>query len=727
MQWRNNASTQSSSGGQSDGRRRVGLVTDLDKTNYSDRERRECVRDYRQCAYEGMQRAADELGLEHTWIETARPEDGAGDILKLIADRCQLIITVGQGLGQVVARLAREHPDVNFVTVDFATYLPLPNVMCLVFAEDQAGFLAGALAGYVTRSNVVGVVAGEQTPAVQKFRKGFTNGARFANPKVKVLCETIESSDDPAKGCSVALSFVNQGADVIFGAGGRTGSGGIRGAAEAGAWVIGVNEDEWFTTFENGQAPGAERLLTSAVKRVDHAVYGAAREWAERRFRGEASRLGSVRNEGVGLAPLHAAEGGVSREVRSRLDGIVCQLRDGTLQTRVGTMGEDQVETLWDRLRTWDWRETAVLVLAVFTALLVGALIIWVTRASALRGAGQPWDQVITESNKLVLAAYGGLFEGAIGSPRALAGSLIYCTPYVLAGLAVALGFQCGLFNIGVEGQLYIGALCATVVGFTITGLPIYIHLPLAVAAGALGGAAWGAIPGALKAVTGAHEVINTIMMNYIAVKTVDYLVKNQLKDPTATLERTPFVAETARFPLLIPSLGVHSAVLISFVAVGLVWYFLFKTTWGFEIRTVGANPSAARYAGMSVKRSFVLAMAISGALAGLGGMDVILGRSSEYSLKAAFSSGFGFDSIAVAMLAKSHPLGIFPAAFLWGALRNGAGLMQVRAQAISIDLVNIIQGLVIMFIAADQIIRWLYRMRTRGEKAVVFTRGWGG
>jgi ABC-type uncharacterized transport system permease subunit len=420
------------------------------------------------------------------------------------------------------------------------------------------------------------------------------------------------------------------------------------------------------------------------------------------------------------------AEGNIRKETRPRPNGTATGPRDGAVCTRVGPAGKDRGETLWVRLRTWDWREVVVLVLAVFTALLVGAIIIWVTRASALRSAGQPWDQVITESNNLVVSAYGGLFEGAVGSPRALAGSLIYCTPYVLAGLAVALGFQCGLFNIGVEGQLYMGALCATVVGFSIHGLPIYIHLPLAVSAGALGGAIWGAIPGALKAITGAHEVINTIMMNYIAVKTVDYLVKNPLKDHTASLDRTPFVAESARFPLLIPELNVHSAVLIAFAAILVVWWFLFKTTWGFEIRTVGANPSAAHYAGMSVKRNFVLAMAISGALAGLGGLDVVLGRPSEYALKAAFSSGFGFDSIAVAMLAKSHPLGVLPAAFLWGALRNGAGLMQVRAQDISIDLVNIIQGLVIMFIAADQIIRWLYRIKVRGEKAVVFTRGWG-
>ncbi len=157
------------------------------------------------------------------------------------------------------------------------------------------------------------------------------------------------------------------------------------------------------------------------------------------------------------------------------------------------------------------------------------------------------------------------------------------------------------------------------------------------------------------------------------------------------------------------------------------MWWFLFKTTWGFEIRTVGASPSAARYAGMSVSRNFVLAMGMSGALAALAGIGIVVGRPSEYALKAAFSSGFGFDSIAVALLAKSHPFGILPAAFLWGALRNGAGLMQVRAQGISIDLVNIIQALVIMFIAADQIIRWLYRLRQRREAEVVFTRGWGG
>lgn len=697
-------------------RRRIGLVTNVGRVDDGT---------FNQYAYEGMQRAAAELGLEATYIETTRPEDGEGNILMLIHDDCQLVITVGQQLGEIVERLAKEFPNTYFLTIDFAPYPPLPNVMGALFAEDEAGFLAGALAGLMTRSQVVAVVAGDQVPAVIKFRKGFSNGARLVNHKVKVLGEYIESFTDPDKGRAVAETFIRQGADVIFGAGGLTGSGAIRAAAEQGAWVIGVDQDEWNTTFEGGRAPGAERLLTSAIKRVDTAAYLAVRSFAEGTFEGK-NVIFDAGNAGIGLAPYHASEAAIPEAVKGRLDELRAALRSGTLRTGVGPRGEDMVETFWRRLLAWNWTELAVLGLAVFTAVLIGAMIIWVTRVSDLRGAGQSWADSIAAANTVVLSAYGGLFEGALGSPQALATSLVYALPYVLAGLAVALGFQCGLFNIGAEGQLYMGALAGTIVGFSIQGLPVFIHLPLAILAGILGGAVWGLIPGLLKATTGAHEVINTIMMNYIAVKTVDFLVKNPLKDPTASLDRTPFVAESARYPLLIPEFGLHAGLLIAAAAIAFTWWFLFKTTWGFEIRTVGANPGAARYAGMSVPRNFVLAMALSGGLAGLAGIDVVLGRPSEYALKAAFSTGFGFDSIAVALLAKSHPFGIFPAAFLWGALRNGAGLMQVRAQAISIDLVNIIQALVIAFIAADQIIRWLYRLRARRQAAVVFTRGWG-
>jgi len=375
-----------------------------------------------------------------------------------------------------------------------------------------------------------------------------------------------------------------------------------------------------------------------------------------------------------------------------------------------------------------NWAEIAIPFLAVFTALLVGAVVIFATRMYELgqEVAALSTGEMIRQSLAFVWAAYQGLFEGAFGSPRAFFDTLVYSTPYILAGLAVALGFQCGLFNIGAEGQLYMGALLATIVGFSIKGLPIYIHLPLAVLAGILGGAIWGAIPGFLKAVTGAHEVINTIMMNYIAVKTVDYLVKNVIRDPTASLDRTPFVEPSARYPLLTPDYNLHIGFLVALAAAVFVWWFLYKTTLGFEVRTVGQNPSAARYAGMSVARNFVLAMGLAGALAGLAGVGIMLGRPSEYALKAAFSSGFGFDSIAVALLAKSNPIGVIPAAILWGALRNGAGLMQVRAPGISIDLVNIVQALVIIFVAADQIVRWIYRMRARRGMEVVFTRGWG-
>jgi simple sugar transport system permease protein len=696
---------------------RVGLVTE--ETGIDDGT-------FNQYAYQGMMRAAEEFGLETTHIGGERPGDEEGNILKLIEDGCQLVIAVGIRLGEAVVRLSKEHLDTNFITIDYAPYPRLSNVMGLVFSEDQAGFLAGALAGYMTQSNILGVVAGDQVPPVIKFRKGFANGAKHVNPKAQVLGEYIESFTDPQKGRSVAQSFIEQGADVVFGAGGETGSGGIRGAAEQGVWAIGVDQDEWFTTFDNGRVPGADRLLSSAIKRIDNAVYTAVQRAVEGNFKGETA-LFHAGNQGIGLAPYHAAEGAVPDEVKGRIDEIAAGLRSGTITTGVSPTGEDVRETFFDQLRTWNWTDLAVMVLAVFTAVLIGAIIIWLTRAWELRTAGETWAQVIPQATEFVLAAYRGLFEGAIGSPKAIATTLTWSTPFIFAGLAVALGFQCGLFNIGAEGQLFMGALAATFVGFTLTGLPIYIHLPLAVLAGMLAGGIWGAVPGLLKATTGAHEVINTIMMNYIAVKTVDYLVKNPLKDPAASLDRTRYVQESARYPLLVPKYEIHIGFLLALLAIVFVWWFLFKTTWGFEIRTVGASPSAARYAGMSVGRNFVLAMGMSGALAAMAGIGIVLGRPSEYALKAAFSSGFGFDSIAVALLAKSHPFGILPAAVLWAGLRNGAGLMQVRAQGISIDLVNIIQALVIMFIAADQIIRWLYRLRKRREAEVVFTRGWGG
>ncbi len=343
--------------------------------------------------------------------------------------------------------------------------------------------------------------------------------------------------------------------------------------------------------------------------------------------------------------------------------------------------------------------------LAIITALAIGAVIIAASGAS-------------------VLDAYRGLLEGAFGKPRAIAETLVVTTPYILTGLAVAFGFKCGLFNIGVEGQLYAGAVSAAFIGYAVKGVPVFIHLPLAMLVGVLGGAIWGAIPGYLKAKTGGHEVINTIMMNHIMLRLTDYLVKNPMADATASIPRTPYIEPTAYLPKIIPGLRLHWGFGIAIAAVFLVYFVLYKTTPGFEIRSVGHNQNAARYAGMNVTRNFILAMAVSGGLAGLAGANEVLGLN--YYLPAAFISGYGFDAIAIALLAKSNPFAIVPSALLWAALRNGAGLMQLRA-GISIDLINIIQACVIMFIAAPAIIRWIYRIKAvKAEGGMVLTKGWG-
>jgi simple sugar transport system permease protein len=354
--------------------------------------------------------------------------------------------------------------------------------------------------------------------------------------------------------------------------------------------------------------------------------------------------------------------------------------------------------------------------LAVVTALAVGAVIILL-------------------SGKNPLLSYWGLLIGAFGSPGAISETFVWATPYIFAGLAVALGFKCGLFNIGVEGQIALGALCAAFIGYSITGLPAIIHLPLAIAGGILGGFVWGAIPGILKARTGAHEVINTIMLNYIALFLSNYLLSGPMKDPSPTnaISQTPKIALSARIPRIFPpfSLGeelvelrVHWGTVLALVTALLVFWFLWKTVMGFEIRTVGANPNVARYAGINVSRNIVLAMALSGGLAGLAGSVEVLGLHYYHTL--GFSVGYGFDSIAIALLGKSHPFGIIPAAILFGAMRNGATSMQFQT-GVSIDIISIIQALILIFIAADAIIRRLYRVRGRdAEEQVTVTRGWG-
>jgi len=399
-----------------------------------------------------------------------------------------------------------------------------------------------------------------------------------------------------------------------------------------------------------------------------------------------------------------------------------------------------------------EWLRGAVIpVLAVVTALIIGAFMIIFTDREVLAALGdffQDPGTAIQLAWNAVKTAYVSLFEGAVGSPakisagletwimegevkafrsamRPISESLTKSIPYILSGLAVALGFRAGLFNIGAEGQFVIGGLCAVVVGYSVKGLPTIIHLPLSIAAGALGGGIWGGIVGLLKAWTGAHEVINTIMMNWMGFRLVEWLLREPLENVQGT-HRTREILDTAKLPRFFPPpIRLHGGLIIAVLAAIFVWWFLWKTTWGFEMRTVGANPDAARYGGMSIGRNIALAMFLSGALAGLSGVSESLGLTHNMSL--GFQAGYGFDSIALALLGGSHPVGVVLASLLFGMLRAGGTRMMSIAR-VPLEITTIVQSMVIVFIAAPAIVRSLYRLRARREELVptTTTRGWG-
>ncbi len=271
------------------------------------------------------------------------------------------------------------------------------------------------------------------------------------------------------------------------------------------------------------------------------------------------------------------------------------------------------------------------------------------------------------------------------------------------------------------------GAIFSTFVGYSIKGVPAIIHIPLALLAGFLGGALWGYIPGWLKAKTGAHEVINTIMMNYVAFRFSEWMLSGPMKRPNSFNPISPTIEPSAMLPKFFPDpIRFHLGFFIALLVAWLVYWFMFKTTWGFQLRTVGANPNAAKYAGMSIVTTTVLAMSLSGGLAGLAGANEVLGVN--HSLALAFSSGYGFDSIALALLGNNHPLGVIFASLLFGTLRNGATNMQVAA-GIPIDIISVLQAIILAFIAAPAIIRTIYRLRTpsKEEEGQLFMRSWGG
>ena len=388
--------------------------------------------------------------------------------------------------------------------------------------------------------------------------------------------------------------------------------------------------------------------------------------------------------------------------------------------------------------------------LAVFTALVIGAFIIVLTDSDVLASwsrFGQAPLAALSTTWEAVSSAYGALFQGAFGSPariiegistqirtgenrefleaiRPFAESLTIATPYIFAGLAVALGFRGGVFNIGAEGQLFVGGLASVFVGYSLTGWPWYLHMPLALLAGILAGAIWGAIPGFLKARTGAHEVINTIMMNYVAFRLTDFMLQGGPMQGEGGLPITPNIEPTAHLPALFePPVRLHAGFFVALLVAVLVYWFLWKTTRGFEIRTVGANPRAARYAGIRITNTVVLTMALSGALAGLAGANQILGV--DHRMVSAFSTGYGFDSIALALLGNSHPLGVVLASLLFGFLRGGAARMQSVA-GVPVEIIRIVQGVTIVLIAAPEIIRKLYRLKEARAERLSLLKGWG-
>lgn len=374
-------------------------------------------------------------------------------------------------------------------------------------------------------------------------------------------------------------------------------------------------------------------------------------------------------------------------------------------------------------------RQLIVPVLSLFTALLIGAVVIILSDPVFIAKVGSNPGAALGAGISSVGSAYSGLLAGALGNPfkdiTPVTETLLRATPLIFAGLAVALGFRAGLFNIGAEGQIYIGALFATAVGINFPDLPLVIHLPLAVAAGFVGGAVYGFVPGILKARTGAHEVITTIMLNYVSYLVVDLALRQVFFQlPGRDDPVSKFIVPTATLPRLLTDERLHWGLIIALLAAVAVWWLLFRSTKGFEFRAVGLNPSGARYAGININRTVVVTMMISGGLAGLAGASEILGTNLR--LTPGFSPHWGFDAIAIALLGSSRPVGVVFSAILFGALRAGATPMQAQT-GIPIDLVVVIQGLVIMFIAAPGLVRGIYRIkvaRTTGTE--IFSKGWG-
>lgn len=366
-------------------------------------------------------------------------------------------------------------------------------------------------------------------------------------------------------------------------------------------------------------------------------------------------------------------------------------------------------------------------VLAVVLALIAGAILIALTDKGVQAASGyffsRPGDtfKAIWDAAS---GAYVALFQGSIYNFRRpgfadgikpLTETLTFATPLIAAGLGVAVSFRAGLFNIGGRGQMLVAAGAAGYVAFALP-MPFPLHLIVAVIAGMAAAAVWGGIAGLLKARTGAHEVITTIMLNYIGLYLISYLLRTQgaLQAPGSNNPKSPPMLQTAVFPELFGSgYNLHWGFIFAIAATVYVWYLINRSSLGFQFRAVGENPHAARVAGINVKNVYVYAMLISGALVGLAGVAQILGTVTT-GFSEGIDAGIGFDAITVALLGRSKPIGVFVAGILFGALKAGGYSMQA-AQGVPIDIVLVVQSLIVLFIAAPPLVRAIFRLPVPG------------
>lgn len=362
---------------------------------------------------------------------------------------------------------------------------------------------------------------------------------------------------------------------------------------------------------------------------------------------------------------------------------------------------------------------------AVVLALAVGAVLIAFSNERAVKSLNYfwsyPWD-FFNYAGTAIWDSYKAMFVGALGSTGGLATTMEVAAPLICGGLGVTLAFRAGMFNIGGKGQLLMGAAASAYVGFHFS-MPPGIHMLVALLAGIAGGAIWGGIAGILKARAGAHEVITTIMLNYVASGVLLWFLQmDAFQRPGSDNPQSPPVHDSATYPAVD---NLHAGILLSLLGAVLVWWLLNRSKLGFELRAVGANPEASRTAGMNVAKVFTLGMVMAGAFGGLAGTMFMLGTHD--SLSPTFSGSVGFDSITVALLGRATPAGTVLAGILFGILNVGGRAMQVSPAGTPLELASVIQALIVLFVAAPALVQGMLRMKKRaGGTGTDMAKGWG-